>query len=265
MFKIYVPINLLFGAILLPFMARAALKGLNDASPFPNLLARQAIGNPATCEGGATECGQVKLSNGNNNIVDFLDLAATLNNSKMPDSTTYCNNQNVICVGNTIAITLNVGIDAGVPNFQLVAGSPVTVDNINGAICAYIDGYNGTQPLYLKDLRTLMDQMYYNCNSPCASINLNWLNYGRNNWSGQLRIDWRSSGQDVCIDACIGDRQNISAAPVQQCTSTLSTPTFTPHSGASTLKAPKLFDSWILPTWWATVMMTLGALMIIHF
>lgn len=252
MFKKYVLPNILLEAILLPIIARAALGG-DKKLPSLNLLARQST--YFNCNG-ASQCTQVTLTDGGSSVVDYLDLGANLNNSGMPDGQQYCNNQNIICISESIAINLNVGIQlpAGIQ-----VGTPVRIANIDGAICAFIKGYNGTKPIYLTEIRALMDQLYFNGCTRCGYIDLNWLNNGKDNIQGQLGIDWRQPGSDACIGACIGSRQNTTIANVQ-CTPS---PTSTATSDASALMVPNLFGNGMAPVWWAVAMTILEAVIII--
>ncbi|KAK4450558.1 hypothetical protein QBC34DRAFT_461158 [Podospora aff. communis PSN243] len=118
--------------------------------------------------------------------------------STMSNKTIFCNGEIVICFSKSWSIDLGAGIGRiGGPEFSF------PVDILDGAICAFLEGFDGARPLTFQEVRALMDELFGQGCRQCGRIETNWLDGGERGYKGYLKVDYRKV-RSVCAQRYIG-------------------------------------------------------------
>ncbi|KAK0624190.1 hypothetical protein B0T14DRAFT_565483 [Immersiella caudata] len=127
--------------------------------------------------------------------------------SPMPNGTIFCNNDNIICFSKSWGIDLGASLGPiGGPAFSF------NIDILDGAICAFLEGFNGARSLTFQEVRALMDELFGQGCRQCGWIETNWLDDGEKGYKGYLKVDYRKKGS-VCAERCIGPSTDLGLGP----------------------------------------------------
>ncbi|KAK3385127.1 hypothetical protein B0H63DRAFT_522468 [Podospora didyma] len=166
----------------------------------PNGLAPRLAYN---CDGSAmcTFVPNTVTSSTGQEIYTIEALRLGIHASKMSDGTQCCNGENIICFAKSWELGLGVGLGK-------IGGPEASTSPRAVTICVFLEDFNGTRPLTLQETRALMDELFGRGCKQCSRIETNWLDDGKNKYSGYLKMDYKAK-DDVCAGRCIGPSSNL--------------------------------------------------------
>lgn len=140
-------------------------------------------------------------------------LRNALNHTTLPDSTSYGNGEHLVCVGNTIPISLSIGS----PFVSVMLGGGIPV----GGIFAFPQSLPAGSTLILAQIKTLADDvLQHGCNT-CGSVPIKFPNNQDVDIVGELTCNFVSQGKFECDGNCISGQSNSNTGSQNQGPSTI--------------------------------------------
>jgi len=120
--------------------------------------------------------------------------------STLSNDTQYNSGDHVICISESLDITISAGVDESVGDTSVTVGLSASVKIGTGGICVFPQ--NLQVPLTLGEIKPLADALLKHGCSTCGSVPVHFVDEGSNDPSEGI-LTFNYVGSPYCIDNCI--------------------------------------------------------------